>query len=296
MREIAKKLKISYHAVNYTLQRAAQTGSNKHRKRSGRPRCTTVQEDKYLRVSSLRQRRLTGRQLAAALNSTHQTTVSVSTVKRRLQDAGLHGRIAKKKPYLRLANKKKRLRWAKEHRHWTLEEWKKVLWTDESKFVVFGSNRRTFVRRRTNEKMQEQCLIPSVKHGRCSVMVWGCFGGGKIGDLYRVEGTLRKESYHKILQRHAIPCGQHLIGTNFILRQDNDPKHTSKMCQRYLKNKQSARILTVMEWPAQSPDLNPIELLWEQLDRMVRRKTPSSQSILWEMLQEAWGEISSDYL
>ena len=51
-----------------------------------------------------------------------------------------------------------------------------------------------------------------------------------------------------------------------------------------------------MEWPAQSPDLNPIELLWEQLDRMVRNKCPSSQSNLWEVLQEAWGEISSDYL
>ena len=51
-----------------------------------------------------------------------------------------------------------------------------------------------------------------------------------------------------------------------------------------------------MEWPAQSPDLNLIELLWEQLDRMVRKKCPSSQSNLWEVLQEAWGEISSDHL
>ena len=51
-----------------------------------------------------------------------------------------------------------------------------------------------------------------------------------------------------------------------------------------------------MEWPAQSPDLNPIELLWEQLDRMVHRKCPSSQSNLWEVLQEVWGGISSDYL
>ena len=55
-------------------------------------------------------------------------------------------------------------------------------------------------------------------------------------------------------------------------------------------------MLSVIEWPAQSPDLNPIELLWEQLDRMVRKKCPSSQSNLWEVLQEAWGEISTDYL
>ena len=50
-----------------------------------------------------------------------------------------------------------------------------------------------------------------------------------------------------------------------------------------------------MEWPAQSSDLYPIKILWEQLDRMIRKKCPSSQSNLWEVLQEAWGEISSDY-
>uniref|UniRef100_A0A4W5RYJ5 Malic enzyme n=1 Tax=Hucho hucho TaxID=62062 RepID=A0A4W5RYJ5_9TELE len=73
------------------------------------------------RVSSLRNRRLTSPQLAASLNSTRKTLFSTSTVKRRLRDAGLLGRVAKKKTYLRLANKKKRLRWAKEHRHWTEE-------------------------------------------------------------------------------------------------------------------------------------------------------------------------------
>ena len=71
---------------------------------------------------------------------------------------------------------------------------------------------------------------------------------------------------------------------------------TDKLCKNYLGKKQSAGILSVMEWPAQSPDLNPIELLWEQLDRMVRKKCLSSQSNLWEVFQEAWGEISSDYL
>ena len=127
-------------------------------------------------------------------------------------------------------------------------------------------------------------------------MVWGCFGAGKVGDLHRVKGILNKEGYHSILQCHAIPCGQRLIGVNVLLQQDNDPKHTSKLFKNYLGKKQSTGILSVMEWPAQSPDLNPIELLWEQLDRMVRKKCPSSKSNLWEVLQEVWGEISSDFL
>ena len=256
---------------------------------------TTKQGDKYIQVSSLRNRCLTGPQLAASLNGTRKTPVSTSTVKRRLRDSGL-GRVAKKRPYLRLANERKILRWAKEHRHRTAEDWKKMLSTDESKFEVFGSHRRTFVRHRTSEKMLEECLTPSVKHGRGNVTFWGCFAAGKVGYLCNIKGILNKEGYHSILQRHAIPCGQRLIGANFLLQQDNDPKHTSKLCKNYLGKKQSAGILSVMEWPVQSPDLKMFVLLWEQLDCMVCKKCPSSQSNLWEVLQEAWGEISLDYL
>ena len=88
MCEIAKKLKISYNKVYY-LHRTAQTGPNQNRKRSGRSQYTTEQEDKYIRVSSLRNRHLTSPQLAASGNSTYKTPVSKSTVKRRLQDAGI---------------------------------------------------------------------------------------------------------------------------------------------------------------------------------------------------------------
>ena len=91
--EIAMKLKISYSSVYYSLHRTAQTGSTQNGKKSGRPRCTTEQEDKYIRVSSLTNRRLTSPQLAASLNSTRKTPVSMSTVKRRLRDAGLLGRV-----------------------------------------------------------------------------------------------------------------------------------------------------------------------------------------------------------
>ena len=73
MREIAKKLKISYNAVYYSLHRTTHPVSNQNRKRSGRPRCITEQEDKNIRVCSL--------------------NVSMSIVKRQLRDAGLQGRV-----------------------------------------------------------------------------------------------------------------------------------------------------------------------------------------------------------
>ena len=75
----------------------------------------------------MRNRHLTGPQVAASFDGTRKTPVSMSTVKRQLWDAGLLGRVAKKKPYPRLANKKKRLRWAKDHRHWSTQTYRSVL-------------------------------------------------------------------------------------------------------------------------------------------------------------------------
>jgi hypothetical protein len=93
-------------------------------------------------------------------------------VKRRLRDAGLLGRVAKKKPYLRLANKNKRFKMGK-RTDTGQRKIGKVLWTNKYKFEVFRSQRKTFVRRRKNEKMLEKCLTLSVKHGGGNVIVWG---------------------------------------------------------------------------------------------------------------------------
>jgi hypothetical protein len=104
-------------------------------------------------------------------------------------------------------------------------------------------------------------VLDAICHGGGNVMVWRCFGGGKVGAMYRENGILKKEGYHSIMQLHAIACGQWLIGTNFLLQQDNDPNHSSKLYNNYLGKKQSAGILSIMEWLAQWPDLNPIDLL-----------------------------------
>ena len=107
LEDIAKKLGISLKGVHYTLTRHGDTGSIKDKHRSGRPKCTTAQEDKYIRVSSLMNRRLTAPEIAASLNSTRQTPVCTDTVRRRLRSVGLMGRVAKKKPLLRLQIEKR---------------------------------------------------------------------------------------------------------------------------------------------------------------------------------------------
>ena len=95
-------------------------------------------------------------QISASQSSSNRH-ISTSTVQRRLGESGLHGRIAAKKPLLKYTNMKKRLAWAKKHDQWTLDQWKSVLWSDESKFEIFGSNHRVFVRRRVGERMISAC-------------------------------------------------------------------------------------------------------------------------------------------
>ena len=142
--------------------------------------------------------------------------------------------------------------------------------------------------------MLPECVIPTVKHGGGSVMVWGCFSSNGVGDLIRIDGIMRKEDYRRILEHNAIPSGLRLIGEGFVMQQDNDPKHSSKLCRGYLEMKQTSGILKNMIWPAQSPDLNPIELLWEELDRKVREKATTSKEEMWNALLESWNNIQQE--
>ncbi|KAL6471998.1 hypothetical protein MHYP_G00206480 [Metynnis hypsauchen] len=124
--------------------------------------------------------------------------------------------------------------------------------------------------------MDSTCLVPTVKHGGGAVMVWGCFAGDTVGDLFKIEGTLNQHGYHSILQRHAIPSGLRLVGRSFIFQQDNDPKHTSRLCKGYLTKKESDGVLRQMTWPPQLSDLNPIEMVWGELDRREKAKGPTN--------------------
>uniref|UniRef100_A0AAZ3RHR5 Transposase Tc1-like domain-containing protein n=1 Tax=Oncorhynchus tshawytscha TaxID=74940 RepID=A0AAZ3RHR5_ONCTS len=171
---------------------------------------------------------LTAPLIAAQINVSQSSSsrhISTSTVQRRLHESGLHSRIAAKKPLLKDTNKNKRFAWAKKHEHWTLDWWKLVLWSDESNFEIFGSNLLVFVRRRVGEHMISTCVVPTVKHGGGGVMVWGCFAGDTVCDLFRIQGTLNQHGYHSILQQYAIPSGLRLLGLSFVFQQDNDPTH-----------------------------------------------------------------------
>ena len=145
--------------------------------------------------------------------------------------------------------------------------------------------------------MIPDCVVPTVKHGGGSMMVWGCFGGERTGDLIEVKGIMKKEQYHSILERHAIPSGLCYLGKNFTFQQGNDPKHSSKLCKNYLESKQKNKTLEITSWPPQSLDLSPIELAWDELNRKVRESflLPKNKRKLFQSLTNAWEGLPSTF-
>ena len=138
--------------------------------------------------------------------------------------------------------------------------------------------------------------MQTIKHGGGNIMVWGCFSDGQVGSITKIDGKMSKEVYLKILKEHVLVCGTELIGERFVFQQDNDPKLTPKVVKQYLNEKQEEGLLKVMTWPPQSPDCNPIELLWDHLGREVRKTPLRGKNDLWEAIQNIWKNIDEEYL
>lgn len=101
--------------------------------------------------------------------------VSQSRVRRALHVAGYYCRVAAKKPFLSDRHKRNRLDFARTLESWTVEDWKKVVWTDESTFELGKNSRQITVWRKTNERYNLDCLAPTFNSGHTSVTIWGAF-------------------------------------------------------------------------------------------------------------------------
>uniref|UniRef100_A0A8C5QS12 Transposase n=1 Tax=Leptobrachium leishanense TaxID=445787 RepID=A0A8C5QS12_9ANUR len=245
---------------------------------------------RYLKRRVEKSPRVTAEELRKDLSDVG-TEVSAQTIRRTLRNEGLHARTPRRTPLLSPKNKKSRLQYAKSHVDKPQKFWDSVLWTDETKLELFGPMHQRYVWRRKNKAYEEKNTLPTVKHGGGSIMLWGCFASAGTGKLQRVQGTMNSLQYQEILDDNVMQYVTNLrLGRRWTFQQDNDPKHTSKSTRAWLQIKG----WNILEWPSQSPDLNPIENLWWDLKKAVAVRKPKNVTELEAFAHDERAKIPVD--
>ena len=289
VRSIAARMGVSKSTVS-RIRRSVSHGNEMPR--GGRPALLTVREKRLVVRKITSGECDTATDAKKVLAEMCNTDVHANTVRNALKEAGLKGSVKYKKPFLSARHMKARFEFATKYKHWTVHDWRRVVWSDETKVNRFGSDGRKWCWKKPGSAIKSHHVQPTVKFGGGSIMVWGCMTAQGTGYACKIEGRMDSELYVNILNDELLRSLNYygLSKDDVIFQQDNDPKHTSRLARNWFSDNR----VELLDWPAQSPDMNPIEHLW---DRMKRRLSgyntiPSSMHELWERVEAEWNSIT----
>ena len=285
---VSRIVNCSHSTIGRLWQKYQRTGSVADLPRRPRGRVTTVRQDNNIRLAHLRDRPRPATRTAAITIGTHGRPVSAQTVLNRLSDRGIKPRRAYVGPVLTPRHRQARLGWCQAHRRWAARQWNEVLFTDESRFTLNKADGRMRVFRRVGERYSDAC-VKQVNRFQRGVMVWGGIKqDGKVG-LVVIRGNMNAQRYiNDVLNPVVIPYINNHAG-HVVFQHDNARPHAARVTTQYLQ----ANNVDVMPWPAFSADLNPIEHIWDEVDRRLRRRQrqPTTLNELENAIIAEWNNI-----
>lgn len=289
----AAKTATSVSAARRWSKRLQTTPSADDAFRIGRPRASTALQDAaILRASELDH-------FATGNDIRHQLALPVSedTVSRRLDAAGLPSCVAARKRHYTEEQRKTRLSFALGYQRWTAEDWEKVIISDEVTIEGDGRNRHIRVRRPEGHRFDPEYTVHSRIYAP-SIHIFACFCSRGPGRCETYEGKLEGKSLLKLLKQTVKQTAADYYQTDprnprheqWWFLHDNSKPFTSKVVQKWIFNNQ----INVLEWPPNSPDLNPIENLWPRVHALTDKLHPTSKEALADAFKACWQELPLD--
>jgi len=282
--QTARLLGVNKSSIKRLARKYRQTGSVRDLQRQPRPRVTTPAQDRHIRVLHLRNRFRPATETAGTTVGNHGRPISPPTVRSRLRERQIRARRPAVKVVLTRRHRQARLEWARAHLRFTRADWAHVLFSDETRYNVSGNDGRLRVYRRTHERFSDNCVVERDRFGGGSVMIWAGISFHHKTPAVVIQGTLTARRYcDDVLQPVVLPLANENRG--LILMQDGATSHTARVTRDFL----AANHIRTLPWPARSPDINPIEHLWDRLGRAIKRRHVQNVVELQQAVVEEWG-------
>lgn len=279
-RKIAKMLKLKRTTVRGVIQKWNQSHSIDDKPKSGRPKLLDDHTERILCRMVTNNNVASANELIDVASRYHQVDISVSTAVRMLYRHGIQARRCIPKPMLTQQHKAERFEFALSHRHWTVDDWKAVVFSDETLITAQPIGHHKLIWTKRTGPLNPDLIIPTVQGGGAHIMTWGCISTNGFHDFINAQERLNAEGYIQILRDNLLPVReQYFRNKAFVFQQDGASIHTAHATQEFLQSQN----IQELEWPAHSPDLNIIEHVWHYLKMELHKKEPASNANkLWD--------------